>query len=394
MFRFLRGGWRGSCLTSLRALRGRSAASCEHHATRWVSNRSNSCFRWVPSASAMDLRQLSALIAVAEGGGISAAARSLHTVQSNISTHLARLERELGSPVRPARAASSPRRARRGRAGPGRSRRSSTPWTPTWRRCATRSPARSASGASAPRPLARAARAGGGHRGAPKVHVIVVDATTTSLVPRLLADELDLAVVNLPVANPEVSTEPLFDEDRLLLAPKATRSPAWSGRPCRARRPRAPARAERHRVPRRARPRGRGGRHRAARQGGGRRPPTDRHPRVPGVRGRHRAGHRGARVAGGELATRAHRRARPTLGGAGSALRGLLPAPARALREAVLAWWPRRGRAPMASTRRRNRHPRGSQPPHDPHRPRRVRSPGVALAEITTVAGRRSCSSR
>ena len=44
----------------------------------------------------MDLRQLSALIAVAEGGSISAAARSLHTVQSNVSTHLARLERELG----------------------------------------------------------------------------------------------------------------------------------------------------------------------------------------------------------------------------------------------------------------------------------------------------------
>ena len=44
----------------------------------------------------MDLRQLSALIAVAEGGSISAAARSLHTVQSNISSHLSRLERELG----------------------------------------------------------------------------------------------------------------------------------------------------------------------------------------------------------------------------------------------------------------------------------------------------------
>ena len=36
------------------------------------------------------------------------------------------------------------------------------------------------------------------------MHVIVVDATTTSLVPRLLADELDLAVVNLPVADPEL----------------------------------------------------------------------------------------------------------------------------------------------------------------------------------------------
>ena len=50
--------------------------------------------------------------------------------------------------------------------------------------------------------------------------MIVVDATTTSLVPRLLADELDLAVVNLPVTHPEVVTEPLFDEDRILIAPR------------------------------------------------------------------------------------------------------------------------------------------------------------------------------
>jgi LysR family hydrogen peroxide-inducible transcriptional activator len=53
----------------------------------------------------------------------------------------------------------------------------------------------------------------------PKVHVIVVDATTTSLIPRLLADELDLAVVNLPINQPEVLAEPLFDEDRILLVP-------------------------------------------------------------------------------------------------------------------------------------------------------------------------------
>ena len=43
----------------------------------------------------MDLRQLNALLAVADTGSFSAAARSLHTVQSNVSTHVARLEREL-----------------------------------------------------------------------------------------------------------------------------------------------------------------------------------------------------------------------------------------------------------------------------------------------------------
>ena len=43
----------------------------------------------------MDLRQLAALVAIADHGSFSAAARSLHTVQSNVSTHVARLEREL-----------------------------------------------------------------------------------------------------------------------------------------------------------------------------------------------------------------------------------------------------------------------------------------------------------
>ena len=45
----------------------------------------------------MDLRQLSALAAVADHRSFSAAARALHTVQSNVSTHIARLERELGA---------------------------------------------------------------------------------------------------------------------------------------------------------------------------------------------------------------------------------------------------------------------------------------------------------
>src|SRR5690606_34982574 len=45
----------------------------------------------------MDLRQLAALTAVADHRSFSAAARALHTVQTNVSTHVARLERELGT---------------------------------------------------------------------------------------------------------------------------------------------------------------------------------------------------------------------------------------------------------------------------------------------------------
>jgi DNA-binding transcriptional LysR family regulator len=53
----------------------------------------------------------------------------------------------------------------------------------------------------------------------PKVHVVVVDATTTSLVPQLRTDALDLAVVNLPLTDAELAADPLFDEDRLVVAP-------------------------------------------------------------------------------------------------------------------------------------------------------------------------------
>ena len=44
----------------------------------------------------MDLRQLTTLVAIADHGSFSAAARALYTVQSNVSGHIARLERELG----------------------------------------------------------------------------------------------------------------------------------------------------------------------------------------------------------------------------------------------------------------------------------------------------------
>ena len=46
--------------------------------------------------SQMDVRQLAALVAIADHGSFSAAARALFTVQSNVSSHIARLEKELG----------------------------------------------------------------------------------------------------------------------------------------------------------------------------------------------------------------------------------------------------------------------------------------------------------
>ena len=52
----------------------------------------------------------------------------------------------------------------------------------------------------------------------PKVHMVIVEATSTSLEPQL-ADRLDLAVVNLPVPGDDLIWRPLFDEDLLLIVP-------------------------------------------------------------------------------------------------------------------------------------------------------------------------------
>ena len=47
----------------------------------------------------MELRHLQALTAISDHGTFSAAAEHLNTVQSNVSAHVARLERELGVPM-------------------------------------------------------------------------------------------------------------------------------------------------------------------------------------------------------------------------------------------------------------------------------------------------------
>lgn len=168
----------------------------------------------------MDLRQLTALIAVAEGGSFSAAARALHTVQSNISTHIARLERELGATLVDRASGSLTQegqvvvdRARHINAEvvaiaadvaalhdevSGHVRLGCIGTVGRW---------------LVPLVLARVTAE---H---PRIHIVVVDATTTSLVPQLLGNSLDLAVVNLPVNDPDLTTEPLFDEDRIVIAP-------------------------------------------------------------------------------------------------------------------------------------------------------------------------------
>jgi LysR family nitrogen assimilation transcriptional regulator len=51
------------------------------------------------SASPVDIKSLQYFIAVYEAGGFARASASLHTVQSNVSARILRLERKLGVPL-------------------------------------------------------------------------------------------------------------------------------------------------------------------------------------------------------------------------------------------------------------------------------------------------------
>lgn len=168
----------------------------------------------------MDLRQLNALLAVADHGSFSAAARALHTVQSNVSTHVARLEQELGTSLIDR---STGNLTEQGEVVAERTRRIrseldglvadvtslNTDITGQVRLGCIGTTARWLVPLLVPEMASR-------H---PLVRVVVVDATTTSLLPQLEQGSLDLAIVNLPIDDTDVSIEPLFDEERLLVVP-------------------------------------------------------------------------------------------------------------------------------------------------------------------------------
>lgn len=168
----------------------------------------------------MDIRQLNALVAVVDHGTFSAAARSLHTVQSNISTHIARLERDLGVALVDRATGTVTEegdvvvaRARRIQAEleaikldvnalrdevSGLMRAGVIGTTGRW---------------LLPRLLEQI---GAKH---PRIRVQIVDATTTSLVPQVVAGSLDGAIVNLPIDHSDLDVEVLFEEEPMLVAP-------------------------------------------------------------------------------------------------------------------------------------------------------------------------------
>jgi LysR family hydrogen peroxide-inducible transcriptional activator len=168
----------------------------------------------------MDLRQLQSLLAVVDHGGFTAAARATHTVQSNISAHVARLEKELDA-VLIDRASGAP--TAEGDAVVARARRIENELT------ALEADVSSLRGS--PRGTVRIGVIGTTGRWltpllvdraaetTPDLRLLIADGSTTSLVLRLLEGELDLALVSLRSADPDLIHRPLFEETNELIAP-------------------------------------------------------------------------------------------------------------------------------------------------------------------------------
>lgn len=168
----------------------------------------------------MDLRQLAALTAVADCGTFSAAADRLHTVQSNVSAHIARLERQLGVMLIDRTAG---RLTEEGEVVVARARRIQNELEALVAdvnalRNEVVGEVRVGIIGTVARWLVPSlhTRMSEAH---PGVHIVVVDASTTSLAPQLLAGTLSLAIVNLPISDPDMAVTELFSEEMLAVIP-------------------------------------------------------------------------------------------------------------------------------------------------------------------------------
>jgi DNA-binding transcriptional LysR family regulator len=170
----------------------------------------------------MDLRQLAALVAVADLGTFSAAADALHTVQSNVSSHIARLEKELGAPLVDR---AGGRLTAEGAAVVERARRIQGEISALVADVgAMRSDVRGGVQIGVlgttgrwlvPRLVTRVTDA---H---PGIVLTVVEGTSATLEPQLASGMHDLALLTLPLPSPDLVAEPLFDEELILVAPES-----------------------------------------------------------------------------------------------------------------------------------------------------------------------------
>lgn len=166
------------------------------------------------------MRQLTALTAVADHGSFVAAAKALYTVQSNVSAHVAKLERELGATLfdrTEGRLTEAGElvvaRARRVQGELDALRADLAALTDDVRGEVRIGVIGTTARWLVPRVLAKL------RTEHPGVGMVVLEASTSSLIPQLTSGQLEVAVVNLPIDDPDVDLELLFDEELVLVAP-------------------------------------------------------------------------------------------------------------------------------------------------------------------------------
>jgi DNA-binding transcriptional LysR family regulator len=168
----------------------------------------------------MNLTQLKALVAVEDRGTFTGAAAALATVQSNVSSHIAHLERELGV-VLVDRATTA--LTAEGKVVSRRARRIIAECTSiTIDLDSVREP----TGPSRVGMIGTTARwlapdlLGALTVRCPGVHLILSEATSTSLIDQLMSSQVDVAVFQAGAHTAEpIAFTPLFDEDLLLVVP-------------------------------------------------------------------------------------------------------------------------------------------------------------------------------
>ena len=169
----------------------------------------------------MELRHLQALTAISDHGTFSAAAEHLDTVQSNISAHVARLERELGAPLID-------------RAN-GRLTEEGTVVVARARRILSELDALVSDVAACKDEVTGTVRVGMigttarwlvprlmdmARKRHPKLRLVIVEGNTTGLEPLLASGQLDLAVLHLPLTGRDLVARLLFEEDLVLVVPR------------------------------------------------------------------------------------------------------------------------------------------------------------------------------
>jgi len=166
----------------------------------------------------MDLRQLNALVAIADQGSFSAAADALDTVQSNVSAHVKKLERELNTTLidRSTGALTSTGELVVARA----------------RRAQTEIAALESDVQALQHDISGTVRVGIIGTTArwlvpqlldvaparySELRLVFIESTTTALESQLDTGQVDLAVLNLPHATQDFLLTPLFEEELVLV---------------------------------------------------------------------------------------------------------------------------------------------------------------------------------